>query len=135
MGVALKDPSNLDSAIENAISKVISEYKAKLISAGEMIVNFAKTSGNYEDDTGDLRNSIGFLLLEDSKIIHSDFTETAAGNQARNKAVRKGEATFGLFLIVIAGMDYAYYVETKGFDVLTSAAQIAQNMLPKLLKE
>jgi len=41
----------------------------------------------------------------------------------------------GLVLVVVAGMNYAIYLEAKGRDVLTSAEQLAQQELPRMLSE
>jgi len=35
----------------------------------------------------------------------------------------------------VAGMNYAIYLEAKGRDVLTSAEQLAQQELPRMLSE
>ena len=38
----------------------------------------------------------------------------------------------GLVLIVVAGMNYAAYVEAKGYNVLSSAELMAENILKQL---
>ena len=41
----------------------------------------------------------------------------------------------GYVLVVVAGMNYAVYVESKGRDVLTSAEKLAETELPKMLRQ
>jgi hypothetical protein len=40
-----------------------------------------------------------------------------------------------IVLIVVAGMQYAVYVAARGYDVLTSAEDKAQEQIPKILKQ
>lgn len=41
----------------------------------------------------------------------------------------------GLVLVVVAGMDYASYVEAKGYNVLNSAETLAKTLVPQMLKQ
>lgn len=91
---------------------------------GEEFVNKARLSGNYTDRTGNLRSSIGYIILQDGKTIDSNFEGNQIGkSQAQSFA---NEVSFqypkGFVLIGVAGMKYAAYVEAKGFDVITGSA-------------
>lgn len=137
--MALKLPNNirqtLDAKIQTMFKKSESNFANKLEEAGEILVQTAKDRGNYQDNTGDLRNSIGYLVSSNGVTIAENFTETSAGNKARQKAKSIATQYKGISLVVIAGMEYGSYVESQGYDVLTSAKLIAQNLIPKLLKE
>ena len=41
----------------------------------------------------------------------------------------------GLVLVIVAGMDYAAYVEAKGYNVLNSAETLAKKLVPQMLKQ
>ena len=45
-----------------------------------------------------------------------------------------GRNTQGIVLIVVAGMNYAAYVETNR-NVITSAELLAEDLVPKLLRQ
>lgn len=114
---------------------------------GEECVRQARENGNYIDHTGNLRNSIGYVLLCDGNIISSNFEERVQStvvNKANGMGVLEGkkladklakEFTKGYALIVVAGMNYAYYVETLNKDVLDSAERYAMRVTPKMMSD
>lgn len=103
---------------------------------GEKFVNDARTNGQYTDRTGNLRSSIGYILINEGNIIRKNFKTSGNGTDKANglKAAKeftdkiKSEYSKGLVLIGVAGMEYALYVESKGFDVITGSAPTAQIM-------
>lgn len=114
---------------------------------GEECVRIARDQGTYGDVTGNLRNSIGYVLMRNGDIISQNFEERVASkvvSAANGKGILEGQALAaelakqvgkGYALIVVAGMHYAYYVETKGYDVLDSAERNAQQRVPILVKQ
>ena len=110
---------------------------------GEKCVNHARIHGNYIDQTGNLRNSIGYVILNHGKTISRNFEETVAGG---NEGVRQGEkyaeelaerfADKGYCLIVVAGMEYSVHVENvHGRNVLASAELLARSEFPRMMSE
>lgn len=99
---------------------------------GEELCNHARTitkghsSGGYDDQTGNLRSSIGFRIYKDGqKIKDGGFKNVSGGNainEAKSALDRYGLAyeipIKGWTIVVVAGMSYATYVESKGFNVL-----------------
>lgn len=122
---------------------------ARLQRLGEKCLIQARDTnkGNtFQDQTGNLRSSIGYMVFKDGVAIHnSDFdqvspkADTTPGVEynggAKGKAFCEsiGSKTTGISLVVVAGMEYAVYVEAKGRDVLTSAEHLAERELPKEL--
>ena len=114
---------------------------------GEECVRQARENGNYIDHTGNLRNSIGYVLLCDGNIISSNFEERVQStvvNKANGMGVLEGKKlaeklakdfTKGYALIVVAGMNYAYYIETLNKDVLDSAERYAMRVTPKMMSD
>lgn len=114
---------------------------------GEECVAIAREQGTYNDRTGNLRNSIGYVLMRNGDIINQNFEERVASkvvDAANGKGILEGQAlaqelakrfSNGYALIVVAGMHYAYYVETRGYDVLDSAERNAMQRVPVLVKQ
>lgn len=113
---------------------------------GEECVRQARENGNYIDHTGNLRNSIGYVLLHDGNIISNNFEERVQSkviDKANGMGVLEGRTlaeklakdfTKGYALIIVAGMNYAYYVETLNKDVLDGAERYAMRVIPKMIK-
>lgn len=91
---------------------------------GEQFVNKARISGNYTDRTGNLRSSVGYIILNNGKIIDSNFQGKQKGKNQGISVANEVAITHpvGYVLIGVAGMNYAAYVEAKGFDVITGSA-------------
>nr|DAI97860.1 MAG TPA: hypothetical protein [Caudoviricetes sp.] len=113
---------------------------------GEECVRIAREQGTYNDITGNLRNSVGYVLVRNGDIICKNFEERVASkvvDAANGKGILQGQAlaeelakrfTKGYALIVVAGMHYAHYVESLNKDVLDSAERYAQQQVPKLMQ-
>lgn len=95
------------------------------------IVNLAKKTDTYTDRTNNLRSSIGYVLYKDGQKVSASFEKAGAGGDGNGAiGTQKGESyaqtvasqfSKGYVVVLVAGMDYAAYVEAKGFDVITSA--------------
>lgn len=123
-----------ENAIEAAIA-ILSDIGAKCVAE-------ARTNGKYTDRTGNLRSSIGFAVLMDGKVVKmSSFDkvkETAIDAKPIGTALINQLASqfdTGLALIVVAGMDYAVYVEAKALNVLNSAQDLGETLAPQMLRE
>lgn len=97
-------------------------------------------SGSFKDWTGNLRSSIGFIVTYQGKILHKDFEQSAKGTDKKT-GVRTGLSLAkslipgrGISLIVVAGMEYAMYVESKGYDVITGSSLDAERTLKQVMK-
>lgn len=115
----------------------------RLIQVGEKFVINARNNGNYLDQTGNLRSSIGYIILKNGRTIHENFELSNKGTDKRT-GVNKGKSfinqlkanfSTGYVLIVVAGMDYAAAVESRGKDVLTASAITAKNDLQRAISE
>ena len=92
--------------------------------AGEEFVNNARMNGNYTDDTGNLRSSIGYVILKDGQPIKQNFSgRSNEGVLEGKKAADEIGQQFprGYVLIGVAGMSYAAAVESRGYDVITGS--------------
>ncbi len=113
-----------------------------LMNIGEQAVNEARDSHRYRNQTGNLQSSIGYCVLEDGKVIfggQDSFEVVKNGEQGSNEGrafLQRliSEHPSGLVLIVVAGMEYAAYVEAKNLNVLDTAEQLAERELPRIMK-
>lgn len=101
-----------------------------LQAAGEMFVRYARESGRYLNHTGNLRSSIGYVIVRNGSIAYTNFkkqdvgTDGEEGVQKAKRLSRELANTYsdGLVLIGLAGMEYALYVEAiESKDVITAA--------------
>lgn len=130
-----KKIANASIRIDNAIVQALKRL-------GEKCVAKARDSGDYTDQTGNLRSSIGYLIVLNGSVIERNFI--SASKDENGKGIATGAAfaedlaqkySKGYVLIVVAGMSYAAAVESKSRDVLTSAEKYAEKELPKLLRK
>lgn len=101
---------------------------------GEELVNHARSVDTYKDQTGNLRASIGYVLVVNGTIYSHFFPDTKVGASTGRKLADDlaSRAKKGYALIIVAGMDYAAAVESKGYDVLASAELKASSELPRV---
>lgn len=108
---------------------------------GEEFVKVARLSGQYIDHTGNLRSSIGYVIVKDGEIIGKDFKLSEKEGSDKQTGKREGEQlamdlvktfTKGYVLIGVAGMKYAVFVEAmENKDVLTRAADKADDFIKR----
>ena len=112
---------------------------------GEECVKIAREQGSYNDITGNLRSSIGYVVLNNGKPVkygqpkqyNGKLGNGAEGAKAAEVLLTKLQAKFprGMVLIVCAGMNYAAYVENIHHkDVLASAELKAESLVKQLLE-
>ena len=122
----------LDEAKEVLEKRLIRTLK----DVGEECVAEAIESGNYNDRTGNLRSSIGYVVAKDGSVVEEGgFYNIGFGEGAsvgRGKAEEAALGTSGITLILIAGMDYAQYVADKGYNVIDSAELLAKQLISQL---
>jgi hypothetical protein len=108
----------------------------RLQRVGESFITNARNNDTYKDRTGNLRNSIGYVVLKNGEQVAGGFPGSGEGVSTGEQVIEEISAKFptGYVLIVVAGMDYAAAVESKGYDVLTSGSKIAVTDLKKSLQ-
>ena len=143
MGIENRIPMReVEAAIKKKIKASLKAITNTHKYIGEMCVNEARNNGDYIDQTGNLRSSIGYVVVRDGSILHKNFKQSERGTE-RGKGVREAERfarelaakyNKGLVLIVVAGMNYATHVESRR-NVLASAHILAQKETPRMLRE
>ena len=126
------------------LNEIEKKQIARLQRLGEMCLVEARTNKGYMMQTGALLSSTGYEVFVDGVAIHSQF-DAASGAESnaaetgiksgQNIAETIGKGTKGIALVVVAGMNYAAYVEAKGYNVLSSAEHLAERELPRMLEK
>ena len=109
------DFSGFDSIIKEADKVIIDQTIQILTNIGERYINEGRESGTYTDRTGNLRNAHSYIINKDGDRI--------AGVTGRPETLQMFESmktSIGIQLIVGDGMNYASFVEGRGYNVSTS---------------
>lgn len=129
--------ANINKRITNWVVSIEQRIIWTLAMVGEQFVNDARNTQTYQDQTGNLRSSIGYIIAKNGIIIQENIEGKAEG-RAHAKEVASEvlrESPKGFILIVVAGMEYAAAVESKGYDVITGSIPAAKALLKKKIKE
>lgn len=131
--------------IDSFIKNVEDNLTDSLRKAGKLMVDRArmktKAGGGFGNITWDLRGSIGYVIVKDHVIIETYFPQTANGAQGVTTGIAYAQEIAlliddgGIILVVVAGMEYAYFVEaTDDHDVISGSISHLTNELQKLLR-
>lgn len=107
----------------------------------EVLVREARMKGDYIDQTGNLRSSIGAIILLDGQVVsRSGFEVVMGGSSGANEGLTYAQeiaAAYprGIALVVVAGKDYAAHVAARGRDVLSSAVLKAEDIVPRMMRQ
>ena len=132
--------------VNEKFSRIDKAIVSRLQLIGEQFVRDARTKtkeqGGFGDQTGNLRSSIGFVILKDGETTHEDFQLASGGTDRETGLLRgkaeiaklKGKYPSGYVLLCVAGMEYAADVEKKNKDVITGSSLIAREALNKAIQ-
>lgn len=130
----------LDKAGETVSSAILTAFAY----AGELAVKGIRTRefSSWEDQSGNLRSSIGYAVAQNGRVvIMSGFDVVAGGKEgAANGKKMTAElareyAQHPFVLIVVAGMEYAVYVEAMENKVVLAGGQLwLENNIGKILQ-
>lgn len=105
------------------------------------VTNNAKALNTYKDQTHYLRSSIGFVVFDHGEKIAETFTSTGGerGSQGVEEGKRMAEEAAAQYpndivAVIVAAADYALFVESKGYDVITGSCNELNAILSKYLK-
>lgn len=140
-------PMWTEREVERWFNRFIDRAEEKIYTllqrAGEEFVKIAREKKGFNDDTGNLRSSIGYVIVANGKIVTENFEKSNKGtdkttgiNQASRLAQDLAKLySKGFVLIGVAGMQYAVYVEAmENKDVLSSAAVHTEEWIKKQSK-
>jgi hypothetical protein len=123
---------------ETLYQKIIDAF---IYAAEDFIINArgqaqSHAAGQYEDVTANLRNSIGYYIFHNGELVIGKEPGTLVGkvNEGRlstseiasmnKQTIQDLVKKTGFQMILIAGMNYASYVESKGYNVISYQADV-----------
>ncbi|MFC4213482.1 hypothetical protein ACFOWA_19975 [Pedobacter lithocola] len=134
---------DIDDDINALINQEIDGIIDSLKESGKFYVDRAraqtKSDGGFSNLTYNLRESIGYVLVADHQIIDVYFPpiSNASGGAAKGEAYAREIATLvddgELILIVVAGLEYAAFVEATEHDVISGSSMAFEKLLKSLL--
>lgn len=113
------DISNLEKQYNDEVNRLKRQAKLKLQRVGEVYASTAKQKGNYKDQTSNLRNAHGYGIFEDGSL-----ADNASGRPETEQGIKDHPIKADIEVVCGNGMDYASYVQRKGYDV-TDSGQLA----------
>lgn len=142
MGIKQTTPAaEIDRYIEMQVERINKAVVYNLQYIGETCLNAARDTNSYEDRTGNLRSSLGYVIVRDGKIVYqSAFEVVKEGGTGAKSGIQYAKEVArqfpeGIVLLVVAGMQYAAFVSAKGYDVMDSAELLADKLVPRILKQ
>lgn len=115
--------AHMDKAKQGFEDSLLDEFRR----TGEQFIADARNIRTYQDQTGNLRSSIGYALFKDGQMLEQTFPGgdvTGSGGTLAKWVANSYKR--GYLLVVVAGMFYAQYVEAKSYDVLTGSSYAAE---------
>lgn len=144
--MAITPPKNMTNSIELALRKKLADELNAIVDSlyeiGLSAVNTIRQNHAYKDQTGNLTSSVGCAVVVDGEIMQISGFETI--KSTGEEGARSGKAYVqslasqfptGITLIVVAGMNYAAYVERRGIGGMTGGELFAKQAVEDLLLE
>ena len=141
MPARLEGVEGVKRALREKAERMKKAYVRDLNMIGTKVVKAIRESdvSYWMDQTGNLRNSIGYILLDDGRRIGENFAEVNPGGKegmAQAKAFAdelQAQYPSGYVLIIVAGMEYAAYVEAiESREVLTGGEKLAKRLVKEI---
>ena len=139
MGIKAHFKGNIDATFAAFLAEVERQIIESLCRIGEEAVTLAKLIPPERGFTN-LRSSMGYVVCKDGQPLNLAFEAVKSGHEGVNTGQRLALQVAksypdGYTLIVVAGMNYAVHVESKGRDVLTSAEKEAEKLIARELAD
>jgi hypothetical protein len=145
MGIKPKfTPTDISNMLQDHLDRINGGLISIFQRVGEEFARDAKNGvnisgafpkGDYTDQTANLRSSIGYVVMHDGAIIAQNFERF---DPSLNRVVQENLVnSFGLKWVLMgcAGMDYASYLESRGYNVITSQSMVAMVDLSDRVKK
>lgn len=150
MGMRLVTPrAQIQNEINQSVDEWLTTLLDRLVTLGEYCYSEAINKITYTHRTGNLGSSTGYLVLRDGQIyaeggfhqiIGPDRNDTTEDGTLIGRSYAESlipEYSRGYVMLFVAGMNYASYVEAKGYNVITSGELYMQreaiNILNRVL--
>ena len=139
MGVTHNIPQAI-SELQQAAKRYDKEVVKALVEVGKRAVETARHTKTFEDKTGNLTASIGYGVIHNGTLVYTGgFDDSKDGGEIGRNVLSQSAADMSNIpyaVILVAGMEYATYVNRKGFAVLDGAQiqidKITQELLSSI---
>lgn len=112
---------NIHERLQGITERVEKAVVAILQRRGEEFVSDCRNQQTWQDQTGNLRSSIGYFIYKGSLLMFGDVQGSSEGQNAAESVARQISKKDGVFyLIGVAGMNYAADVESRGYNVISN---------------
>lgn len=101
----------------------LAEYKRIARQCVTEARNKSKATGGFDDQTGNLRASMGYVIFYNGQQVDINFEGVSAGKNVGGGFAKKVAADYpkGWAIVIVAGMEYASFVEALNYDVITGS--------------
>lgn len=125
-------------SIVNAAVEVLGFLGTKCVNYARTIPDPAHGGNGFQDQTGNLRSSIGFKVFVDGNQVIEDYKLVKNGTAGVEKGKSLADSVGSsceegkAMLVVTVGMEYAVHVESLGRDVSASSELLAEREWPAI---
>lgn len=116
------------SGLDEFLNEAKDEIRQGMIEVAHEGVDYAKIHGEYKNHTHNLRSAPGAAVVVDGEIVDMYIPSESGHQKAKEKT--ENLLLYGKRpkdgIILADGMEYASYVESKGYDVLSGGALHAE---------
>lgn len=127
--MGIKGHFNIDDILKKELQAIEDNVLGILQRVGEEFVTDARSAlninagafpkGDFTDQTANLRSSIGYFLLNNGEVVAESLSGTAEGVLAAKEPLLNHSGR-GYSIMGVAGMEYASYLESMGYNVISS---------------
>lgn len=135
------DINKLFAGVYEDVEVITATVIEAIIMACTEATNAAKSLNTYKDQTHYLRSSIGYVVYNHGEKVAESFNSTGGTNGAAGveEGQRMAEAAAmqypnDIVGVIVAAADYALYVESKGYDVISGPCAELNAILTKYLQ-
>lgn len=132
----------IEDALRKKLADELNAAVDRLYEVGLSAVNTIRQNHAYKDQTGNLTSSVGCAVVVNGEIMQISGFEAVKptgekGSQEGRSYVQSLASQFpdGVTLIIVAGMNYAAYVERRGIGGMTGGELFARQAVEDLLLE
>ena len=131
--VAKFDIDKLFAGVYEAVDIITATVVDAMQMACLEVTQNAKLLNTYKDRTHLLRSSIGFVIYNHGEKVAESFGSTGGekGSEGVEKGKRMAEEAVA---VIVAAADYALYVESKGYDVISGPCSELNAILSKYIQ-
>lgn len=139
--VAKFDIDKLFAGVYEAVDIITATVVDAMQMACLEVTRNAKLLNTYKDRTHLLRSSIGFVIYNHGEKVAEGFSST--GGEKGSEGVEEGKRMAAqaaaqypndIVAVIVAAADYALYVESKGYDVISGPCSELNGILSKYIR-